>query len=90
MKNSGAKNIITRNEQFITPNGQEGVKTFGTGEFLVGENLVKSEYIILGFSTPNILQQVILTWTANDIYADQIVERILNSIELIKLKDDEK
>ena len=86
----GAKNIITRNEQFITPNGQEGVKTFGTGEFLVGENLVKSEYIILGFSTPNILQQVILTWTANDIYADQIVERILNSIELIKLKDDEK
>ncbi len=87
---SGAKNIITRNEQFITPNGQEGVKTFGTGEFLVGENLVKSEYIILGFSTPNILQQVILTWTANDIYADQIVERILNSIELIKLKDDEK
>ena len=87
---SGAKNIITRNEQFITPNGQEGVKTFGTGEFLVGENLVKSEYIILGFSTPNILQQVILTWTANDIYADQIVERVLNSIELIKLKDDEK
>lgn len=87
---SGAKNIITRNEQFITPNGQEGVKTFGTGEFLVGENLVKSKYIILGFSTPNILQQVILTWTANDIYADQIVERILNSIELIKLKDDEK
>jgi len=86
----GAKNIISRNEQFITPNGQEGVKTFGTGEFLVGENLVKSEYIILGFSTPNILQQVILTWTANDIYADQIVERILNSIELIKLKDDEK
>ena len=90
MKNRGAKNIISRNEQFITPNGQEGVKTFGTGEFLVGENLVKSEYIILGFSTPNILQQVILTWTANDIYADQIVERILNSIELIKLKDDEK
>jgi hypothetical protein len=87
---SGAKNIITRNEQFITPNGQEGVKTFGTGEFLVGESLVKSEYIILGFSTPNILQQVILTWTANDIYADQIVERVLNSIELIKLKDDEK
>jgi hypothetical protein len=86
----GAKNIISRNEQFITPNGQEGVKTFGTGEFLVGESLVKSEYIILGFSTPNILQQVILTWTANDIYADQIVERILNSIELIKLKDDEK
>lgn len=86
----GAKNIISRNEQFITPNGQEGVKTFGTGEFLVGENLVKSEYIILGFSAPNILQQVILTWTANDIYADQIVERILNSIELIKLKDDEK
>ena len=89
-ENSGAKNLITRNEQFITPNGQEGVKTFGTAEFLVGETLVKSEYIILGFSTPNILQQVILTWKEEDVYADQIVERILNSIELIKLTKDDK
>ena len=87
---NGTKNIIIRNEQFITPNGQEGIKTFGTAEFLVEDKLVKGAYILLGFSTPNLLQQVILTWKEEDVYADQIVERILNSIELIKLTKDDK
>ena len=87
---NGTKNITTRNEQFITPNGQEGVKTFGTAEFLIEDKLIKGEYIILGFSTPNLLQQVILTWKEEDVYADQMIERILNSIELIKLTEDEK
>ncbi|MDB2492934.1 hypothetical protein N9X15_02125 [Flavobacteriaceae bacterium] len=87
---NGTKNIITRNEQFITPNGQEGIKTFGTAEFLVEDKLVKGAYILLGFSTPNLLQQIILTWKEEDVYADQIVERILNSIELIKLTKDDK
>jgi len=87
---NGTKNITTRNEQFITPNGQEGVKTFGTAEFLVEDKMIKGEYVILGFSTPNLLQQVVLTWKENDVYADQIIERILNSIELIKLTPDEK
>ena len=87
---NGTKNITTRKEQFITPNGQEGVKTFGTAEFLIEEKLVKGEYVILGFSTPNLLQQVILTWKEDDVYAKQIIERILNSIELIKLTEEEK
>jgi len=87
---NGTKNITTRNEQFITPNGQEGIKTFGTGDFLIADKLIKGEYVILGFSTPNLLQQVILTWKEEDVYADQIIERILNSIELIKLTEDEK
>lgn len=87
---NGTKNITTRNEQFITPNGQEGIKTFGTAEFLIEDTLVKGEYILLGFSTPNIVQQVILTWKEDDVYADQIIERILNSIELIKLTKDDK
>ena len=85
----GTTNIITRNEQFITPNGQEGIKTFGTADFLVENTLIKGQYIILGFSTPNLLQQVILTWKQEDVYADQMIERILSSIELIKLTEDE-
>jgi hypothetical protein len=87
---NGTKNIISRNEQFITPNGQEGIKTFGTAEFLVEDTLTKGEYLILGFSTPNLLQQVILTWKEEDVYADEIIERIINSIELIKLTEDQK
>jgi len=86
----GAKNIISRNEQFITPNGQEGVKTFGTAEFIINDTLTKGVYVVLGFSTPNLLQQVILIWKENDVYADQIIERILNSIELITLTEEQK
>ena len=86
----GAKNIISRNEQFITPNGQEGVKTFGTAEFIINDNLTKGVYVVLGFSTPNLLQQVILIWKEDDVYADQIIERILNSIELITLTEEQK
>ena len=86
----GAKNIISRNEQFITPNGQEGIKTFGTAEFIINDTLTKGVYVVLGFSTPNLLQQVILIWKEDDVYADQIIERILNSIELITLTEEQK
>ncbi len=86
----GAKNIISRNEQFITPNGQEGVKTFGTAEFIINDTLTKGVYVVLGFSTPNLLQQVILIWKEDDVYADQIIVRILNSIELITLTEEQK
>ena len=86
----GAKNIISRNEQFITPNGQEGVKTFGAAEFLIDDILTKGKYVVLGFSTPDLLQQIVLIWKEGDVYADQIMERILNSIELITLTEEQK
>ncbi|MCB0461273.1 MAG: hypothetical protein R2816_08935 [Flavobacteriaceae bacterium] len=88
----GAQNIITKNEQFITPNGQEGLKTFGTADFkipLTGK-VEKGNYIILGFTKENILQQVILIWKQDDVYADQIIERIMSSIELLKLREEDK
>ncbi len=88
----GAQNIIAKNEQFITPNGQEGLKTFGSADFkipLTGK-VVKGDYIILGFTKENILQQVILIWKQDDVYADQIIDRIMSSIELLKLREEDK
>lgn len=56
----GTKNIITKSEQFITPNGQEGLKTFGTADFVTESGKEeKGNYIILGFTTQNLLQEVI-------------------------------
>lgn len=90
LEKKGAENIITKSEQFITPNGQEGLKTFGTATFaLPTGNKVKGNYVILGFTTQNLLQQVVLIWEEGDVYADEITDRILNSIELIKLEDEE-
>ena len=88
----GAQNIITKNEQFITPNGQEGLKTFGIADFAhpVTGKVEEGNYIILGFSTQNLIQQVVLIWKQDDTYADEIIDRVLNSIELIKLEEEEK
>lgn len=91
LESRGAKNIITKSEQFITPNGQEGIKTFGTADFVTESgNEERGNYAILGFTTQNLLQEVILVWKKDDVYADQIMERILDSIELIKIEEDEE
>ena len=91
-EDSGVQNIITKNEQFITPNGQEGLKTFGTADFKIEatDQRVKANYIILGFTTDYLLQQVILKWKKEDSYSDDIVERIMGSIELLKLTEEEQ
>jgi hypothetical protein len=80
----GVRNIITKNEQFITPNAAEGLKTYGTAEFpgLTPDSYDDGEYIILSFTSENVIQQIIIVWRADDDYADKIVERIVDSIEL--------
>lgn len=85
----GVQNIIVKDKQFVTPNGAEGLKTYGNADFPFGstENLSRGNYIILAFNSNNVIQEVILSWREGDEYAAQIVERILNSVELIKPKE---
>lgn len=92
LEKRGAQNIITKNEQFITPNGQEGLKTYGTADFNIVQTgkVEKGNYIILGFTKENILQQVVLIWKQDDVYADQIIDRVIGSIELLKLREEDK
>lgn len=81
----GATDIIVKRDQFITPNAAEGIKTYGTFSLKVPnrERAVDAEYVMLLFSNQkNVLQQIIVTWPQDDDYADKVVERILNSIEL--------
>lgn len=90
LEKAGAQNIITKNEKFVTPNGAEGLKVFGTLSLPVSEGsekLVEGEYTFLIFNAKNILQQVSITWKRGDIYANQMAERILNSIELKPAKE---
>lgn len=84
----GAKNLITKREQFITPNAAEGLKVYGTVDLPrpLSEEWDKSKYVILAFTSENVLQQVVLSWKNDDIYAEQIMERILNSVELKKVE----
>jgi hypothetical protein len=86
--NNDVKNVVTKREQFITPNAAEGLKVYGTGEFPVplSEDFEKGNYIILAFTAENVLQQVVLIWRADDVYGDEIMDRVLNSVELKKVE----
>ena len=42
--------------------------------------------MILHFTSENVLQQIILIWEAEDVYANDIMERVLNSVELKKVE----
>ncbi|WP_435412840.1 BatD family protein [Psychroserpens mesophilus] len=87
----GIKDITVKREQFITPNAAEGLKTYGTARFpiLNSENFVDGHYAIIHFVAEGekIMQQIMITWTDDDVYAEETVERILNSIELKKAEE---
>ncbi|GGW24994.1 BatD family protein [Arenibacter certesii] len=80
----GAKNITTKQEEFTTLTGVKGVKLYGSGKFAVpeSEELVTGNYVVLFFGGKGFQQNLILSWLADDPYADKIVDRILNSVEV--------
>lgn len=84
LEKKGITNIIVKNEKFVTPNNAEGLKTFGSANFPIGNsnNFVEGQYVLLHFTAQNVIQQVILAWQKNDNYAQEIVNRVIKSIEL--------
>jgi len=91
-ENNGAKNLIVKQNEFKTPNGAKGLKVHGTGEFATqnGNDFRNAEYTILLFVSDDksVMQKIILVWNYENEYADQIIERVENSIELKKANDD--
>lgn len=86
MEAQGAQDIVVLRDKFITPNGAEGLKTYGTLKIKnpITQQVQGGNYILLQFTSENILQQIIMSYPVNDAYSDQIIERILNSVELKK------
>lgn len=80
----GAKNIITKQEDFVTISGVKGLKVYGSGKFAVPgtKNLMKGKYTILLFGGKGFQQYLILSWKDDDTYAQEIVDRILTTVEV--------
>ncbi|SHG54902.1 BatD family protein [Flagellimonas flava] len=80
----GLKNIITKQEEFQTKSGVTGLKTYGTGNFKSpgSSKSKKAKYNILSFGGKGFMQQVIITWEDGDEYAEQIVARILTTLDV--------
>lgn len=91
LENNGAKDLLVKEEQFITPNAAEGLKVYGTGNFPtnVKDEFRTGEYAILIFVSDDksVLQKIALIWNNEDDYADQIMDRVLESVELKKIED---
>lgn len=83
-ENQGAKNIITKQEEFNTISGVKGLKVYGSGNFAVpdSKDLIKGKYTVVLFGGKGFQQYVILTWLDDDPYAEEIVDRILTTVEV--------
>ncbi|TXD81474.1 hypothetical protein ESY86_18125 [Subsaximicrobium wynnwilliamsii] len=90
-ENNGAKNLLVKREKFETPNAAQGLKVFGSLELPVegSSNFKTGEYTILIFVSEDksVLQKIVLAWDNQNPYANDIMERVINSIELKKAED---
>jgi hypothetical protein len=83
----GAQNMIVKQEDFETNEGAvKGIKGYGTFSRIDGDNQssTKLYYETLIFSQEGGLQQIIIVHEEGDKYANEISEKILNSVELQK------
>ncbi len=84
LEKKGVKNIITKQEEFTTVSGVKGVKVFGSGKFPIPDSneTAKGEYSILLFGGKGFQQRIMITWLSDDPYAQAIVDRILQTVEV--------
>jgi hypothetical protein len=88
MEAQGAQNMIVKKEDFETKEGIKGIKGYGTFSQIDGnsQSSTKLYYEVLIFSQDGGLQQIIIVHEEGDTYANEISERILNSVELQNTK----
>ena len=80
---SGIKNITTKEEEFQSKSGVNGLKVYGSGQVKSPDNKSrKLKYSILYFGGKGFMQQLMLSWEDGDEYAEKIVERILASVDV--------
>ena len=84
MEVQGAQNMIVKQEEFEIKEGVKGVKAYGTFSQInaITKSSTKLYYEALLFSQEGGLQQILLLHEEGDTYANQISERVLNSVEL--------
>jgi len=85
----GARNIVMKQEDFTTLNGAKGLKVFGTldAENPVTGESIPNKYVILNFAEKGGFEQIMVIFNENDQYAEEISERIINSVEINNLKE---
>lgn len=89
LEESGATNLLVMDEPFTTENGIEGVKASGEFNVNLGKNRYKkskSEYELIIFAQEGSIQEILIVTDKENFYAQQIKDRILNSVEIEVIK----
>ena len=84
LEQQGAKNLIVKRESFETDKGVKGLKAYGS--FVPSDPSVKAgtkqNYEMLIFGQEMALQQIVIAYNSEDRYAEEMVQRIITSVEL--------
>lgn len=88
MEANGAQNILVKQEEFSTKEGFDGLKGYGTMDILdpITKKSRKAYYEVIFFGQEGGLQQIIVLHEEGDEIANEITERIMNSVEIAKIK----
>ncbi|MDH7447311.1 DUF4381 domain-containing protein [Aquimarina sp. 2201CG14-23] len=83
-ESQGAKNISVKDEEYETLRGAKGVKVFGSLEVTnaITKKEQKSDYLMLNFAENGGFQQIMVVYSKEDRYAQDVAQRIINSVEL--------
>ena len=86
MEQMGVTNMVVKKDEFNTEKGMKGVRAYG--DFRIKDakgNYVsdkKQNYQVIIFGQKTGLQQVVIASNEDDSYAEEVVDRIVGSIEL--------
>ena len=88
MEARGAQNILLKQEEFSSKEGFNGLRGFGTMTILdpITKKSRKAYYELIYFAQEGGLQQIMVLHEEGDEAANQITERIMNSVEIAKMK----
>ena len=89
LESQGAQDMLVKQDEFNTKQGIRGLKAYGTFSRIntITKSSTKFYYEILLFNQEGGLQQILILHQEGDYYANQISERILNSVELKKVSE---
>lgn len=75
----GYNSILPKEEEFITPDGVQGIRTYGSAINAEGDRV---NYSIITFGGKGFSQELWMSWLDDNSYAQEVSDRILNSLKV--------
>ena len=80
LESRGATNIFQKQDEYESPTGVKGVVISGSFDWTPAESdAVRKEYTVYFFAESSGLQQIEIVSNRNDRYAEDIIDRVVNS-----------